>query len=317
MKIESILGSLSNFFLVPEFPRRALAFEARRIAAVSVQRKGSRLVLQRHAMEPIPEGLIVPSFEGPNVKDPQRLAASVHQVLERAGLKREKKWSVSLPRHASRMMILQVDEVPSKRAELAEVLEFKVERMLEVASDDLTVSFQRLTDDALGARFLTAAVRNEVQAAYEEPLRAAGLHPGLVVPGQLAEAAWLFMNPAPGDRVLMATEGDELLVIFARSGELISLRTAELHPDSLTDEIHRSLVYYLDKLASSDAKLALVLLSGEGLHPGQVREICELLFEPGSVPSVQSLADQAIEGSQDLQLHRVSSAVALAALGAR
>ncbi len=279
-----------------------------------VNRRGNRWVLQRTAAEPIPEGLIDPSFDGPNVKDSARLTSIVNHILERGGMKGERRWSIALPRHSARVMILQIDDLPAKRTELTQMLEFKLERMLEIPSTDLTISFQRLDTATHGVRFLVAAVRNEVLAAYEEVVRSSGLLPGLVVPGQLAEAAWLLVSQAQQDSLLLSSEGPELLVVFARGGRLLSMREVEFSPDGPADELHRTLVYYLDKLATPDSKLDLILLSDERLNTGQVGSICDELFPPDARPRVESLADQQLEGYEASQFRHISSAVALAAL---
>ncbi len=309
-----------DFFTRPILARRAISIEPHYVAVASVAKKKGRLAITGAGLEPVPSGVIDPRFAELNIKDKDRLTSLIGHAVEKAGLLRQRRWSLAIPRKATRGFILQLDEVPKSTGELAEVLQWKVERMLEVAMTDLTAAFQRLQPTNGHERYLVVASSNEVVASYEAVLEPLNIQPGFVIPTHLAYASWLQIDPTDRDALLIATESEEVTIIFLRRGQFLSIRSVEFDPDSLADEIHRTLVYYLDKLAPQSAsglepQLETVLLIGSQLNVKDVEVSCRTLFPADRLPAVHTLREENLEGYSGLTLETIASAAGLAAMG--
>lgn len=240
--------SLREFFTRPPLPPTGVSIHRHWVAVACTRWVKGNLVIQRAAVETLPAGVIEPAFDGVNIKNRDALGEAIGRALTRSGLKRRKRWGLTLPAAACRMFLLDLDEVPPDDKELAQILEWKAERFLGMAASELTLGIEQVVSGRTGGRFLVVAVRTEVLTAYESVLTGLGLHPGWVVPAPLAEAGWLFRNTREGDRLLVSYEDELVTFVFARGEAVLALRAIPCSPDSLLDEIHRTLAYYQDKL---------------------------------------------------------------------
>jgi Tfp pilus assembly PilM family ATPase len=327
MGTNGINQRLVSFFTRPILPARAISLRSRRLAAAAVSLKKDRLVLNRAAVEPLPEGIIEPRFEDQNIKNRDRLVAALRQLLERAGLAGQRQWSLAIPRKATRTFIIQLDEPPKRKKELLAILEWKAERLLEVPMSELTVAFERLqpagpAQDGAGRaeRYLAVAGLNQVLESYQSVLEELGLTVGYVTPSHLAETAWLALSGVRNDALLLTADQTEITIICIRGKDILSIRSVEYAPDTLPDELHRSLVYYLDRLAPSgedgpDPQLDHILLIGEGLDPQQMKHLCQSLFPSDKLPHVRALRQDKVEGLDSLNLELLATAAGLAAMG--
>src|SRR6185436_15780652 len=105
----------------PWLPSTAVGFEKGLAAMVQLNRgKGGTTHLRRAATVDLPEGLIRPSFDEPNISSPAELKAVLADLATSAGLLQQKRWSVAMPEAASRSLILTLETRPSSNAELEE-----------------------------------------------------------------------------------------------------------------------------------------------------------------------------------------------------
>lgn len=321
---------LIGFFTRPNLPARAISLRSRRLSAASVSLRKGRLILNRAAVESLPEGILEPRFEEQNIKNRERLVATLRQLLERAGLLGSRRFSLAIPRKATRTFIIQLDEAPKRKKELAALLEWKAERLLEVPMSDVTVAFQRLTSfpsprhgegqGVRSERFLAVAALNQVVESYESVLEELGLRVGFVVPSHLAETAWLTLNHVKNDALLITADQGEITIIAVRGEDFLSIRSVEVTPETLPDELHRALVYYLDRLSpvgdfGPEPQLDLVLLIGETLQTQSVKQFCQSLFPADRIPTVHSLREDRVEGLDSINLETLATAAGLAAMG--
>lgn len=291
-----------------------MSLEAQQVAVAAVAKKRGAIAVTHAAIQPLPAGLIEPRFAELNIKDKDRVSQAVAQALEKAGLKHERRWSLAIPRGATRTLIVHLDDAPASNKDRMEMLEWKVERLLEVSLSDLTAAFQRLQPTNGHERYLAVVASNEVVASYEAVLASLGIIPGFVVPAHLGEAAWLQLRPTERDALLFAAEPDQLTIMFMRQGDFLSLRSVEFTVESLSDEIHRTLVYYLDKLAPNGLpQLDTILLIGPRLNVASVVASCRELFPMEQQPAVHTLRDQRLDNG--ITWEAVAGAAGLAAMG--
>ncbi len=330
----TLSSRIVRFFTRIPLPPRAISIEAERVAVAAVKRRKrgrgrASLHIAGAAVEPLPEGVLDPRFSELNVKDRDRLSGAIRRALEKSGLRPGGAWSLAIPRRATQTVVVPLEEVPSSKRELAEILQWKVERLLEVSTSDLRVAFQRLLPLNGQERYLAVAGVEEIIRSYEEALAPLNIRPGLVIPAPLGEASWLWLDELQKDGLLVTCDrgpGDPVpTIVFTRGHELLAVRTAESMVGTLADEIHRTLVYYLDKLAPrSEAaggstgaprpELEAILLIGEAVSREDVEASCRALFPPDRLPSVHAMKEIKLGDDGDVTLDHLASAAGLAAM---
>jgi hypothetical protein len=278
--------------IAPRLPSAAVGLSGEAASVVSLdRRRGDVLTVRRAAQVALPEGLVQPSFDDPNVSDAAELADALAELVTSAGLAKRRRWSLALPEAATRTAIVTLESTPSSRAEREEMLRWKTERTLGATLDELRVSRERLRADAAGrARYLVSATRLAVLAEYERVFDTLGWHAGLLLPRHMGEAWWLMRedSAAAGDSLLISSHREGFTAAVMRAGQPTLLRSVICDPEDRADELYRFLLFYRDRNAAPGGeegaaaappagaeRIDRMLLSGTGLDPQEAHAIIE------------------------------------------
>jgi hypothetical protein len=239
--------------------------------------RGGSFSLRRAATVALPESLVRPSFEEPNVSDPAELTVALRDLATSAGLLQQKRWSVALPDAASRTLILTLESRPASRAELEEVLKWKMERGFGTPLDELSISRERLPADAQGKdRYLVVATPTAVLREYESVLQSLGWRAGLIVPRHLGEGQWLTQNGSNGDALLLSSSEKGFTAVVFRGKQPLIVRTVACDPNECEDELFRLLLFYRDRRSGDSeqvVQLARMLIVGNLMSKDRAGEI--------------------------------------------
>jgi hypothetical protein len=262
----------------PRYPSTAIGFEKGSATMVQLERsRGGGSSLRRAATVALPESLIRPSFDQPNISDPQELTVALGELATSAGLLKQKKWSVALPDAASRTLILTLESAPASRAELEEVLTWKMERGFGVPLDELSISRERLPNDPQGrVRYLVVATPDAVLREYENAMHSLGWRAGLIVPRHIGEGQWLTKNGGAGDALLLSSSEKAFTAVVFRGKQPLIVRTVMCEPHECEDELHRLLLFYRDRRSGESeesAQLARMLIVGNLITKDRAGEI--------------------------------------------
>ncbi|MGI9165945.1 MAG: hypothetical protein ACR2G5_06095 [Pyrinomonadaceae bacterium] len=263
----------------PWYPTTALGLEKGRASIVDLGRgRKNSSNLRRAATVEIAESLIRPSFDEANIADGSELTAILSDLAISAGLRGQKKWSVTLPEATTRSLILTLDTQPGSQSELEEVLAWKMDRGFAVPVEELSISRERLAKDAQGRdRYLVIATRISVLNEYESLLSSLGWRAGLILPRHMGEAQWLTGNGYKGDLLLVSSSEEAFTAVVFRGGQPFILRTVSCDPLEREDEFYRLLLFYRDRrgadLAQPGQLLSGLLVVGNGFGKERVREI--------------------------------------------
>lgn len=350
------------FFMAPVLPPTALALRSREIVVVEVRQRRGRLFVRRAAVEPLGEGVLEPAFEGKNVRAREPLLRALERAREKAGVRYARRWAVTLPSATCRVFLLELEDAPKAKDELASMIAWKIERLVGISASELTIAVQRFPLRrqrassnvssserevvAQGERFLAVAARTDVLSAYEELLVEAGLHPGFIVPNNLAESGWMATLPSDEDAVLISVEGDWLTLFFTRRREPLAVRAIHCEPGAMLDEIHRTLVYYQDRLSrlerelkspsvestSSEAapsspviersaRLRTIVVVHHNEEMGgtpsslarEIESLCAALFSTEAAPTVYCLNEHALEQESNWRLSQLAAPLGIIA----
>src|SRR5229473_2827862 len=107
----------------PWYPSNAIGFEKGLLTMVQLERGKGASTLKRAATVSLPESLIRPSFDEPNISDLSELAAALTDLATSAGLLQRKRWSASLPDAQGRDRYLMVATRAAVLAEYESVLD--------------------------------------------------------------------------------------------------------------------------------------------------------------------------------------------------
>jgi hypothetical protein len=249
--------------ITPWYPSTALGLERGIASLVDVSRgRGNVCNLRRAATITLPNLLIRPSFDEPNIADIAELATTLSELATSAGLLRQKRWSVSLPEGTTRSLIVTLETPASSNRELEEVLAWKMERGFGASLEELSISREQLNKDAQGReRYIVVATRASVLAEYEDVFGLLGWRAGLILPRHLGEAQWLTRNGVTGDSLLLSSWEEGFTGIVFREKQPIILRSVLCEPEEREDEFYRLLLFYRDR-RTSDPEQARELLSG-------------------------------------------------------
>lgn len=255
----SLLSKLTR----PHVPRAACLLDAGECAVAEVRRRADRFALEAAARDTIPEGLLAPSFDERNILNMDALAEAVDATVRRAGLGRRQRWSLLLPEAAVKSLVVSFETTPASRAELTEMLNWKIERMVGMPASDLRISRQFVGAGGT-PRFLAVAGLATVLDEYEALVATLGWQVGLLVPRYFGEAAWFDWDTGPGDKLLIGSRGPMMTAAVVRDGELILVRTLDGDPSRFADEIYRLALFYRDRVADSpeEAWVSKVLIHG-------------------------------------------------------
>jgi hypothetical protein len=239
--------------------------------------RGGSFSLRRAATVALPESLVRPSFEEPNISDPAELTVALRELATSAGLLQQKRWSVALPDATSRTLILTLESPPASRAELEEVLKWKMERGFGTQLDELSISRERLPADLQGKdRYLVVATPTAVLREYESALQSLGWRAGLIVPRHLGEGQWLTQNGSRGDALLLSSSEKGFTAVVFRGKQPLIVRRVACDPSECEDELFRLLLFYRDRRSGDPeqvVQLARMLIVGDLMSKDRAGEI--------------------------------------------
>ncbi|MEZ5425302.1 MAG: hypothetical protein R2747_03465 [Pyrinomonadaceae bacterium] len=263
----------------PNFPKAALGLEKDSITALALKREGrGQFGIRQAATIDLPEHLLTPSFTEKNISNRNEFLVMLEEVLENAGLNRQKRWSVSLPSNTARTAILTLDAVPASSDELNEVLDWKAENTFGAPAGEMRISLRKITPDKTGkSRYFATAVKLNVIDEYETVFESLGWQAGLVLPRALSEAKWLVDSAGKNHSLLISSQNDGFVALLLRGDEPTVVRSVTCTEAETDDEIYRLLMFYRDRLEgeSSDSFLEKVLAIGENFTTNRLKEIAE------------------------------------------
>jgi len=268
---------LLSKLLKPRFPAAAVGLEKGSASIVQLDRSRSSFVIRRASSVSLPSDLIRPTFEETNISDPSELVAALSDLMTSAGLLRQRRWSVALPEASTRAAILTMEGSAGSRHELEEVLEWKTERAFGAPVSELRVAREQLPpNEQKQARYLVTGVRLDVLAEYESVFAGLRWQTGLILPRHAGEEQWL-RNGHHGGGLLLTTHDEGFTAVFIRQNQPVTVRAVICEKEECDDELHRLLLFYRDRAATSGGgeapPLDRLLVLGQLLDKRRVAEV--------------------------------------------
>lgn len=305
----------------PNFPKAALGLERESVTALALQKEGKgRFGIRQAATVELPVNLLTPGFLEKNIANVEELRVMLDEATENAGLRNQKRWSVSLPSNTARTAILTLDTEPASASELTEILDWKAEQVFGAPASEMRISRQKISADRDGkARYFATAVKLSVIDEYETLFETQGWQAGLVLPRAVSESNWLTADKKDKtDRLLISSQTDGFTALLMRGDEPAVVRTVTCTESERDDEIFRLLMFYRDRLADNNggSPLEKLLIVGKDFVPAKIREISAEAL--GTALNILRPEDIGLNlPSNSLSFDDIAAPAGLAALGLR
>jgi Tfp pilus assembly PilM family ATPase len=238
------------------------------VSAAAVTIRGTDVVVQGYATEPLPAGALAASLTAQNLIDRRAVAAAVLAVTERLGT-RPRRVALLVPDVTARVSLVRFDKVPARSEDLEQLVRWQVRKSAPFPVEESVLTFAPGARTAEGAEFIAVLARRAIIRDYETLCEELGIYAGLVdlttfgvvnlllAGASLPAGDWLVVHVRPEYTSLAIMRGDNM--IFFRNvpgGE----------PETLADAVHQTTMYHQDRL--SGRGFSQVLLGGVGRTAG-------------------------------------------------
>jgi hypothetical protein len=245
-------------------PLAALEIVGGRVSGVALDERGGRPVVAAYAVEPLPEGALVPGLTALNIRDRGAVLPAVSRVLERIG--RPGRIGLVVGDPVAKVSLLKLQHVPPRVQDLEQVIRWQIRKSAPFPIEEAQVGYEYGAKADDGQEFIVTLARREVIVEYEDLCAAAGAQAGIVdlstfnvvnavlASGDEPRGDWLLVNVPPGWESIAIMRGERLIFFRSRGAE------AE---GTLADLVHQTAMYYEDRL--SGAGFSRVLLCGAAM----------------------------------------------------
>lgn len=263
----------------PHYPKAALGLEQTSVTALALQKEGrGRFGIRQAATIELPAHLLKPSFTERNISSADEMLVLLEEAVMTAGLRKQKRWSVSLPSNSARTAILTLETEPASKEELSEILDWKSEQTFGVASGEMRIARRKIkADKASKSRYFATAVKLSVVDEYETLFERLGWQAGLIMPRAVSEANWLVDAKSQSDSLLISSQVDGFVALLLRGDEPAVVRSVTCTESETDDEIYRLLMFYRDRFGSDANRNSLekLLVVGKNFAPARLKEIAD------------------------------------------
>jgi hypothetical protein len=276
-----ILTNIWNYLTSPTLPRTSLSIREHHLALIKLRSRGKEFEPTNLGVLKLPNGLVKASFTEPNITDRSSFVQGLKKTVTLAGLKDLKTLSATLPNGSARSLVVSFDNIPSSRAELAQMIEWKVERSIGHKFSELRVSYKRLSDFNGQPHWLVSAVHEQVIAQYEGLFKELDWQIGFIAPQHLGEAQWLMRSRLKEDQAVLSLNDKGFDAVIVRGDEPYLVRSVECPIEERENEFYRLVLFYRDRLLPENPSLSInrLLTIGNAADQQRFRDLVSSALE--------------------------------------
>lgn len=255
---------MSPDWFAPPAPDATVEIAAGRVSALALDARGGRPVVSAVAVERLRPGVVTPGFVAQNVHDHAGLADAIRTVTGRLGT-RVRRVALVVPDAVARVSLVRLEQVPARRDDLAQLIQWQVRKGVPFPADEARVSFVPASAGPAGHEFLATVARAGVVAEYEQACAQAGLQAGIVDTASTSVINLRLSGSTPsGDWLLVHVREDACAVAVLRGDRVLFFRSrSEDDRLGVGDFVHQAVMYYQDRLEGQGFQAAY-LAGGSG-----------------------------------------------------
>jgi Tfp pilus assembly PilM family ATPase len=286
---------LFSSLLAPPPPTVAIELASRRLTVVELGQGAKGASVVGYASEALPPDAIQPATTGVNIANVGLVADALGRALERAGVRSARRAALIVPDSIARLSLLTFEHLPSKSAEVEQLVRWQLKKATPYPIDDAQVTWFPAHRTSAGSVLAAVAARRDVIAEYEAVVKSVGVHAGLVdlaclnvmnavISANAATAAdWLLISMAPEGTALAIGRGSDLM--FYRQRPIVE-------EEPLTALVHQTAMYHEDRLGGTRFSRVWLCGAGVGREADQARtDIQKRLGVPVEPVDVRGVAD--------------------------
>lgn len=227
--------------------RPPIACEVTATHVIAGRANSSRDALETVDTRSFADGTLTPGLLADNVHDAGALQQAIRETLTAVGARNGREVVVVVPDAAVRIVLLDFDTLPERKAEADAVVRFRLKKSLPFDVDKAALSYD-IQRSATSVRVVAAVTLGTVLAEYESAVREAGFIPGVVLPSTVAT-----LGAVDGSRPTMVLKVDHgtTSVAMVDNNELRLFRTlesgtAEINGERLAEDVYPSIVFFQD-----------------------------------------------------------------------
>ncbi len=241
-------------------PSVAVEISPAQVTAVAVTGRGADVKLGAWAVEPLPEGCLVPSLTAPNTVRPADVTTAIRAVFERLG-QRPRRVALVIPDAVAKVSLVRFKEVPARASDLEELVRFQIRKGAPFQLEDSQVAFAAGDRSPEGQEYLVVQARRDIVTEYEQACLGAGAVAGVVDLStfSLAQCALRTTPGLTGDWLLIHGASDGATIAIYRGRHAVFFRRRGADGDvQLGELVHQTAMYYQDRLGGSGFSKVLV-----------------------------------------------------------
>jgi hypothetical protein len=155
---------IKDYFTKQPFPHAAFHLTSRYISGIRVSPKDGRIM--NHFIIPLEKGLIQPSFQKKNIKNPALLEKRIKKELGKLHL-HDHKVACLLPELSFKAFVFSFGSLPSSRPEREQIIRFRIKKQIPLLPQDARFSFDIIkSNDSM--KIFVAVARALIIQEYEE-----------------------------------------------------------------------------------------------------------------------------------------------------
>jgi Tfp pilus assembly PilM family ATPase len=264
--------SLLSSFGRGTLPPVAVELAGDRVSAAAVEMHGGRATIVAHATEPLGNGVIVPSLAGPNIPDRASVIGALGRVFDRIG-GRPRRVGLVVPDLAAKVSLVRFEQVPSKRADLDQLVRWQVRKTAPFPIEEAQVSYVAAARSPEGQEFIVSVAKRDVIEEYEHVCEEVGAHPGLVdlATFNLVNVVLAGSPASLSDWLLVHVAAGYVTIAILRGGQLIFFRNRASDADATAaDLVHQTTMYYEDRLKGAGFERVVLVGAARSPQDGEV-----------------------------------------------
>jgi Tfp pilus assembly PilM family ATPase len=120
-------------------PGVAVEIAAGRVSGASLEWRGGQAVIAAHAVEPLPDGALVPALNATNTHDRASVATAINRVIEKLG--RPRRVGLVVPDVVAKVSLLKFEKIPPRMQDLDQLVRWQVRKAAPFPIEEAQVSF--------------------------------------------------------------------------------------------------------------------------------------------------------------------------------
>jgi type IV pilus assembly protein PilM len=267
--MQQVLKAKIQRFFEPQLPAVACEISRQAVSLVRVDPKRST-VIDRFAVIPLPQGLIVPSLTKSNIASVPDFVTAMKSAIAKAEVK-SMKMSLAIPDASAKSAIHIMDTLPSSENDRQQLLKWKLKKAVPFNVEEAHLSYWEKKASNGKHVVLTVCISREVLNQYEEVFQRMGIQLGYITLSSFAAFEFLArLDPEVVQKsvLLLRIGATDTSSLIMQEGRVSFFRHSEKNGDEETsfastppppthfqyqeiyDELYPCVIYYQDKLSS-------------------------------------------------------------------